>query len=53
VNEQQTILVIRSMFSTTRFDLSPLSDLALATKDEEWFLELTDRMNFYKELAKC
>lgn len=24
-----------------QFDLSPLIDLALATKDEEWFLQLT------------
>ena len=26
-----------------QFDLSPLIDLALATKDSEWFKELTSR----------
>jgi hypothetical protein len=48
----ETVSVIRFMFSDIRFDLYPLIDLALSTGDREWFLELTDRMNFYKELAK-
>lgn len=35
-----------------RYDLTPLIDLALDTRDFEWFKSLTSRMFYYQALEK-
>jgi ribonucleotide reductase beta subunit family protein with ferritin-like domain len=39
---EETAAVIQEQ--SIKFDLSPLIELALATRDEEWFYKLTSKM---------
>jgi hypothetical protein len=32
-------------------DIAAMIDLALATNDEEWFMDLTGRINYYRRYA--
>ena len=42
--EEQAVKVEINRKQSIKYDVSPLIDLALATKDEEWFYQLTAGM---------
>ena len=42
--EEQAVKVEINQKQWIKYDVSPLIDLALATKDEEWFYQLTSGM---------
>lgn len=41
------------LYSNTRFDLTPLINLAIDTQDEDWFYTLSGRMNYYRSCGYC